>query len=198
MADVRGYTTLTEGLTPFEVTELANRFYEAGSVALLSAEGLLGQIEGDLVMGLFVPGLAGKRTYRRKSVEGACRLLEAVGYGQRGGNWLEVGVGIATGEEFVGNVGGGGYKDFTALGDVTNTAARLSSAAGAGEILVDAATYEAVADEHPCAKRRTLELKGKTRPVQAVTIRVHEVETQAASTEVSSQVKNEQATVVEG
>src|SRR5689334_17625699 len=116
MADVRGYTKLTEGLAPLEVPGLANRFYEAGSGALLSAEGLLGQIEGDLVMGLFVPGLAGKRTYRQKSVEGALRLFEAVGYGREEGNWLDVGIGIATGEEFVGNVGGGGYKDFTALG----------------------------------------------------------------------------------
>src|SRR5438128_8196414 len=61
MADVRGYTRMTEGLAPMEVTEVMNRFYEAGSKALLSAEGLLGQIGGDLVMALFVPGLAGKR-----------------------------------------------------------------------------------------------------------------------------------------
>jgi adenylate cyclase len=170
MADVRGYTTLTEGLSPLEVAALANRYYEAGSAALLGADGLLGQIEGDAVMGLFVPGLAGKREYRRKAVEGARRLLVAVGYGSPGGSWLEVGVGIATGEEFVGNVGGGGYKDFTALGDVTNTAARLSSAAAAGEILVDAHTYQAVAAEHPDAERRDLTLKGKAVPIAVAAI----------------------------
>ena len=170
MADVRGYTTLTEGLPPLEVTALANRFYEAGSAALLGADGLLGQIEGDLVMGLFVPGLAGKNEYRRKAVEGALRLLAAVGYGSSNGNWLDVGVGVATGEEFVGNVGGGGYKDFTALGDVTNTAARLSSAAQAGEILLDARTYETVADAHPDADRRELTLKGKSTPVAVAAI----------------------------
>lgn len=176
MADVRGYTTLTEGLTPLEVTALANRFYEAGSGALLHAGGLLGQIEGDLVMGLFVPGLAGKNTYRRKAVEGALRLLEAVGYGSDQGNWLNVGVGIASGEEFVGNVGGGGYKDFTALGDVTNTAARLSSTAGAGEVLLDAHTYESVAAQHPHAERRELTLKGKSSPVAVAAIRAYEGE----------------------
>ena len=160
---------MTEGLSPLEVTHLANRFYEAGSAALLSADGLLGQIEGDLVMGLFVPGLAGKNVYRRKSVRGALRLFEAVGYGGEG-NWLNLGIGIATGEEFVGNVGGGGYKDFTALGDVTNTAARLSSAAAPGELLVDAETYAAVAHDHPEAERRELELKGKSAPVEAYAI----------------------------
>jgi adenylate cyclase len=171
MADVRGYTSLTEGLSPLEVTHFANRFYEAGSHALLAADGLLGQIEGDLVMGLFVPGLAGKNSYRRKAVEGAVRLLEAVGYGQPDGNWLDVGIGIATGEEFVGNVGGGGYKDFTALGDVTNTAARLSSSAAAGEVLVDNESYEAVAEAHPNAERRSLELKGKSARTEAFAIR---------------------------
>ncbi len=174
MADVRGYTTLTEGLSPLEVTALANRFYEAGSAALLGADGLLGQIEGDLVMGLFVPGLAGKHAYRRKAVEGALRLLEAVGYGTEDGNWLDVGVGIASGEEYVGNVGGGGYKDFTALGDVTNTAARLSSAAAAGEILVDELSYESVAAEHPLAERRELTLKGKAAPVPVAAIQPYE------------------------
>jgi adenylate cyclase len=160
MADLRGYTKMTEGLAPTQVTDVVNRFYEASSKALLSAEGLLGRIEGDLVMGLFVPGLAGKREYSRKAVEGALRLLCTV-------DWLDIGVGIATGEKFVGNVGGGRFKDFTALGDVTNIAARLRSQAAAGEILMDTAAYEAVADVHPDAERRELDLKGKSAPIAA-------------------------------
>ena len=161
-ADVRGYTRMTEGISPAEVPALMNRFYETASSALLSHEGLLGQIEGDNVMGLYVPGLAGK-DYRRKAVESALELHRAV-------DWLELGVGIASGEEFVGNVGGGGYKDFTALGDVTNTSARLTSAAAAGEIVVDAETYDAVAHVYPDAERRELELKGKSQPVAAYAI----------------------------
>jgi adenylate cyclase len=163
-ADVRGYTSLTEGLAPTEVTVLMNRFYETASTALLSAEGLLGQVEGDNVMGLFVPGLAGAE-YRSKSVEGGRRLIEAVRKDEELARWLEIGVGISTGEEFVGNVGGGGYKDFTALGDVTNTAARLTAQAGPSELLVDAETYRAVSADYPNAERRELELKGKTLPV---------------------------------
>ncbi len=168
-ADVRGYTSLTEGISPAEVPVLMNRFYETASAALLSAEGLLGQVEGDNVMGLFVPGLAGK-DYPRKAVEGGLALLRAIGYGGEEGNWLDIGLGIASGEEFVGNVGGGGYKDFTALGDVTNTAARLTAKAAAGELLVDATTYKAVALAYPDAERRELELKGKSAPVEAFAI----------------------------
>ena len=114
-------------------------------------------------MGVFVPGLAGPH-YRRKAVEGGRRLLRAV-------DWLGIGIGIASGEEFVGNVGGGGFKDFTALGDVTNIAARLTAQAAAGELLMDALTYKAVAQQHPDAERRELELKGKAGPVEAFAIR---------------------------
>jgi adenylate cyclase len=169
-ADVRGYTRLTEGIAPAEVPALMNRFYASASAALLSAGGLLGQVEGDNVMGLFVPGLAGK-DYRRKAVEGAHGLLRSIGYGSDELR-LEIGLGIATGEEFVGNVGGGGYKDFTALGDVTNTAARLTAQAAAGEVLIDAMTYEAVAGDHPDAERRELELKGKSGRFEAFAIRL--------------------------
>ena len=168
-ADVRGYTNLTERLAPTEVTVLMNRFYETASSALLSREGLLGQVEGDNVMGLFVPGLAGAE-YRRKSVAGGRALIEAVRSDDELGRWFQIGVGIATGEEFVGNVGGGGYKDFTALGDVTNTAARLTAQAAGGELLVDAETYAAVIDEYPEAERRELELKGKSAPVETFRI----------------------------
>ena len=170
-ADVRGYTSLTEGLAPVEVTVLMNRFYETASSALLSAEGLLGQVEGDNVMGLFVPGLAGGE-YRRKAVDGGRALIEAVRMDDELGRWLGIGVGIATGEEFVGNVGGGGYKDFTALGDVTNTSARLTAQAAAGELLVDSETYAAVAEDYPAAERRELELKGKSAPVETFRIAV--------------------------
>ena len=163
-ADVRGYTRLTEGLAPAEVPELVNRFYATGAKALLAEEALLGQIEGDLVMALFVPGLAG-RAYRRKAVQGALGLVRAI-------DWLEVGVGIASGEEFVGNVGGGGFRDFTAVGDVTNVAARLTARAGPSEVLMDAVTYDSVAEAYPDAERRQLDLKGKSAPVESFAIKV--------------------------
>ncbi|MDP8956545.1 MAG: adenylate/guanylate cyclase domain-containing protein [Actinomycetota bacterium] len=170
-ADIRGYTSLAERMSSVEVTVLLNRFYEAASKALLRNEGLLGQIAGDEVMALFVPGFAG-RDYARKAVEGGRSLLEGVGYGSAEGNWIDVGVGICTGEEFVGNVGGGGFKDFTALGDVTNTAARLQSVASGGEIFLCGETYQSVAGAYPHAERRRLELKGKAAPVEAFVLRV--------------------------
>jgi len=112
------------------------------------------------VMGLFVPGIAGPQ-YRRKAVEASRSLARAVRYTDSAAGGLEIGIGVASGEEFVGNVGGGGYTDFTAVGDVTNTAARLTSVARDGEIIIDAPTYEAVARGYPDAERQQLALKGK-------------------------------------
>jgi adenylate cyclase len=170
-ADVRGYTSIAERLSSVEATLLLNRFYEAASRALLGQEAVLGQIAGDEVMALFVPGLAGA-AYPSKAVEAGRALLHAIGYARPEGNWLDVGVGICSGEEFVGNVGGGGFKDFTALGDVTNTAARLQGVARGGEILMCASTYQTVCDRYPEAERMELELKGKGTLVEAFRLRV--------------------------
>jgi adenylate cyclase len=122
-------------------------------------------------MALFVPGLAGS-DYRCQAVSGARSLLRAIGYGSREGSWIAVGVGVASGEEFVGNVAGGGYKDFTAVGDVTNTAARLTSSAAAGEIVVDAGTYSSVKNDFPSVECRELALKGKSGLVPSYSIPV--------------------------
>ena len=169
-ADVRGYTSLTEQRGTMAAAALVNRFYEVASKACLPFEGLLGQIAGDEVMVLFVPGLAG-RSYRQKAVQAGAALLGAAGYGAATSSWVEVGVGIASGEEFVGNVGGGGFKDFTAIGDVTNTAARLTSAAQAGEILLDAATHAAVVEDYPAAEREQMHFKGKEAAVEVFRLR---------------------------
>jgi adenylate cyclase len=170
-ADVRGYTSIAERLSSVEATLLLNRFYEAASRALLSQEAVLGQIAGDEVMALFVPGLAGA-DYPSKAVEAGRALLHAIGYAKPEGNWLDVGVGICSGQEFVGNVGGGGFKDFTALGDVTNTAARLQAVARGGEILMCSSTYQTVRDRYPHAERMELKLKGKATPVRGFRLRV--------------------------
>jgi adenylate cyclase len=170
-ADVRGYTTIAEGLSSVATTALLHRFYQAASVALLAHDAILGQIAGDEVMAIFVPGLAGKG-FPQQAVLAAAALLRGIGYGTVTGSWLEVGVGICTGEEYVGNVGGGGFKDFTAIGDVTNTAARLQASAKGGEILMCAATYDVVAATYPVAETQSLQLKGKRASVESFRIRI--------------------------
>lgn len=67
-------------------------------------------------------------------------------------------------------MGGGGFKDFTAIGDVTNTAARFQESARGGDVVMCAATYEAVAGEYPAAEPGLLDLKGKRSMVQSFRI----------------------------
>ena len=69
-------------------------------------------------------------------LEHARELLRAVGYGSGEGPFVEMGIGIDVGEAFVGNIGERALYDFTAVGDVVNTASRLQGQAAGGEIVL--------------------------------------------------------------
>jgi adenylate cyclase len=71
-------------------------------------------------------------------------------------------VGLDVGRAYVGNVGSGEVKDFTALGDVVNTAARLQSSADAGQIVVSERLFSRLSDAPAEARPTSLTLKGKS------------------------------------
>ncbi len=172
-ADVRGSTSLAEGMRPSEFASLMNRFYQVAAGALMAQEAIIDKMVGDEVMALFIPGYSGA-AYRRRAVEGALGLLRAVGYGSRSTPWLSVGAGAHAGPAFVGNVGSSGVTDFTALGDTVNTAARLQAEARPGEIVLSEALYASVADRYPAAEARTLALRGREERVNVRVLRVAE------------------------
>jgi adenylate cyclase len=175
-ADVRGSTTLAEGVRPAEFMQLMNRFYVAATDVLVPADALIDKFVGDEVVALFVPGFAGKY-HARRAIEAARELLHATGHADPGGPWLPVGVGVHTGVAFVGAIGTeGSVTDITALGDAVNSTARLASSARAGEILVSEASWSAAGLVPDDLERRELELKGRTEPMP---VRVLRVETTA-------------------
>src|SRR5438477_13040938 len=94
-------------------------------------------------------------------------LLKAVGFGGDAEPWLPLGVGMDFGRAFVGNVGVGEVKDFTAIGDVVNTASRLQAEASAGQIVLSDKVFEMVRERYPDAPGVELQLKGKAEPVVA-------------------------------
>ena len=96
-------------------------------------------------------------------------FLAAAGYGDEE-PWVEIGVGLDFGAAFVGNVGAGDVKDFTAIGDVVNTAARLQSAAGSGEIVISSRVAERAEPSVSDAAPRELSLKGKSLPEQTMVL----------------------------
>lgn len=168
-ADVRGFTSMAERQAPGEVAALLNRFY-AGAVEALCEHAIIDKLVGDQVMALYLPQVFDDDPARHM-VGDAQALLRAAGYGEAR-PWVDLGVGLDYGIAHVGNVGAGEVKDFTAVGDVVNTAARLQAAAGGGEILISDRVRARVGGGPAGADTRELPLKGKSRPEVATVLRV--------------------------
>jgi adenylate cyclase len=168
-ADVRGSTGLAERLPPRDFNRLMGRFFDAGAKVLIEHDAWVDKFVGDEIIGIFVPALATDE-HAKRGVDAAQALLRATGYGSPSGPWVPVGVGVNTGVAYVGSIGEENDTELTAMGDIVNVTARLSSVAAAGEILVttDAA---AAAGLDAGLDRRSLDLKGKTEPVEVVVLR---------------------------
>jgi len=163
-ADVRGSTALAETMSPTEFSRLINRFYNMATDVMVHSDALIDKIIGDQVAGMYVPGFAGAG-HARKAVEAAQEILKVTGHGTPEGPWISLGVGVHTGIAFVGSVGSEqGTSDITVLGDAPNTAARLSTSAKQGEILISEAAYSTAGLHLDSPKQRDLELKGKSEP----------------------------------
>ena len=172
-ADIRGSTALAETLSPREFQQLLARFYRVATGALIAQDAVIDKFVGDEVVALFIPAMV-QDAHATRAIAAARRLLEATGHGSPAGPWLPVGVGISSGVAYVGSVGEGEHVEFTALGDIVNVAARLAGAAAGGEILVtmEAATRAGLAMDG--LERRSLELKGKSAPVDVVAVQSQE------------------------
>jgi len=162
-ADIRGSTTLAEGMTPTAFRTLLDRFYDVAARVLVANDGIVDKFVGDEVVGIFIPALAHDE-HPARAIAAARALLDATGHGHSGEPWLPVGAGVATGTAFVGSVGETHTAAMTALGDVVNVTARLASAAGPGEILVNERAAEQGDLVIGSLEIRRLELKGKTQP----------------------------------
>jgi adenylate cyclase len=169
-ADVRGSTALAENTSAGEFRELMERYYDTAAATVFEHDGIVDKFVGDELVAIFFPLLAGDE-HARHGLDAAQAVLQATGHADPDGPWVPVGAGLHTGRAWVGAVGEGVHVSITALGDAVNTAARLASAAAAGEILVSVDAAEAVALD-PDLPRRSLELKGKQEVVDVVSLTV--------------------------
>src|SRR5207249_11865515 len=112
------------------------------------------------------PPLLGER-WEDEMLRDASELLAQVGDRSEAGSPLPLGIGLDVGEAFVGNVGSGEVKDFTALGDVVNTAGRLQSSARAGVSVIAERLYRRLTQPPREARATSLELKGKSEATPA-------------------------------
>ena len=168
--DVRGFTTLSEQLPPNEAVILLNRFYNLAARSVFALDGTLDKMVGDQVMAFFGSPFR-PEDHPARAVRAALDIVAGMEASLPSENSLRAGASVASGLMFMGNVGEGEVRDFTVIGDVVNTAARLQGEALPGEVLITEDTYRTVAAQFPDAPQRTLALKGKEEPVAVRVLR---------------------------
>ena len=170
-ADIRNSTTLAEQLSSSDFHALLDRFYQTAAEVIYANDGGVDKFVGDEIVAMFFPLMSGAR-HAASAVNAAQGLLRATGHGQPGGPWVPIGVGVNSGLAWVGAVGDEAHTEITAVGDNVNITARLASAAHAGEVLVTIEAARAAGLDIAAHERRSLELKGKERPTEVVSLRV--------------------------
>ena len=164
-ADLVGFTTLSEGNDPEQVKNVVDRCFQRLVSVVESYGGKVDKIIGDAVVALFGAPVAHEDDAER-AVRAALRMQEILGDAATDfGAALELRVGVNTGEVLVGALRAGG--DYTAMGDVVNTAQRLEAEAAPGEVLVGPATRESTGDGVIYEFRGSLDVKGRAETVEA-------------------------------
>lgn len=128
-SDIRSYTTLSENLSPEAVVGWLNEYFAAQVAVILRHRGTVDKFIGDAVMAFWGAPLE-QPEQERLAARCAAEMVRtarkmAEDWKLRGGPPLAIGVGIATGDAVVGNVGAPQLRAYTAIGDTVNLASRL-------------------------------------------------------------------------
>jgi class 3 adenylate cyclase len=176
-ADLRGFTRLTETIEVDKVVAMLNEYFAVITEAAYRYDGTIFSIAGDcLLVGFNVPFPQEDATVRawrtaQDMVAGFAPVL--AGWTQGGGLPTGVGIGIASGEAIIGNIGSPHHMSYTIIGDAVNTAARLMQMARGGELLVSGTIYDSIRELVPAgsvASRGKVSLRGKTEATSVYSI----------------------------
>jgi class 3 adenylate cyclase/tetratricopeptide (TPR) repeat protein len=164
-ADLVGFTTFSETADPEHVKNIVDRCFERLAADVNAYGGQVDKIVGDAIVALFGAPVAHEDDAER-AVRAALQmqrtLAELRSLHQVG---AEMRVGVNTGEVLVGALRAGG--DYTAMGDVVNTASRLQTAARPGQVLVGPATHDATQGQVRYDSMGSIAVKGREEPVEA-------------------------------
>jgi len=168
-SDIRGFTSLSERMSPDEIaTLLTDYFTEMVEIVFLHG-GTLDKFMGDALMALWGAPLAHDDDADRavRAAIAMQQVLERLNevWRLQGRPVLSVGIGINAGEVFAGNIGSARRLEYTVIGDAVNTAARLCAEAGPGEILIAEPLYASLRRPPPVSALTPVPLRGKARPV---------------------------------
>lgn len=169
-ADIRGFTKMSENLDPWAISALLNEYFNRMTEIIFKNGGTIDKFIGDAIMILFGAPIAQEDAVYR-AVKTAHEMREALQEMRQ--NWAEnsetafhIGIGINTGEAFVGNLGSDNHKEYTALGDAVNIAARLESTALPDQILFSENVVQEVGSQIEYKELDAVTLKGKSRPLK--------------------------------
>ena len=163
-ADIRGFTTVAEQLSPERVVTLLNDYLAAMTDVVFKYDGTVDKFLGDGLMALFGAPLGHSDDVRHAL---ACAKEMQSAFNQLRQKWcaeglpdLQQGIGINTGEAVVGSIGSTRRLDYTAIGDAVNTAQRLQGLAAGGQILISASPFSRL-DNEPAEPLGAMTVKGK-------------------------------------
>jgi class 3 adenylate cyclase len=165
-ADLRGFTPFSERTTPDRVVAMLNRYFGRAVPVLLANGGTIVQFVGDAVMALFnAPARQPDHALRAaRAALGMQAAIEEVA--EREPDWPRFRVGVNTGPALVGNIGSDEFRNFTAIGDTVNLAARLEQeVAEAGQVILGPTTHEAIKHLAIARSLDPIEVKGKRDPI---------------------------------
>ena len=170
-ADLSSFTELTHDLGAERTHEVVDAFLRMATEVLVKHDAFIDKYIGDAVMALFNVPMR-HEDHARRAILAATELESALqSLASRFGLSLQASVGIATGYARVGRLGSEDNKDYTAIGDVVNLAARLQGKAGPGDILISAESYGKHSAEFPEAISEQVLLKGFREPVTSYRLR---------------------------
>jgi adenylate cyclase len=174
-ADLAGFTSLSETMTPSEVTLMLNAIFARLTEAVFEFEGTVDKFIGDEIMAFFGAPIA-QEDHAERAVRCAVRMRECLvefNASRPGEAELAMSIGINSGPVIVGDIGSPQRKDYTVIGDTVNTAKRIESqAAKGGKIVIGPATYELVKDCCRCEALPLMALKGKLEQLQLYSVEV--------------------------
>lgn len=164
-ADLRGYTSFSERRAPSEVVAMLNAAFGVAVPAILAEGGTVVQFMGDAVMAIFnapnpQPDHAMRAARAALDMQRAVRSLPGSGTRPR------FRVGLNSGLALVGNIGAAQMRNYSAIGDTTNLAARLQTWAPEGSVVMGAGTYQLVREHVIVRPMGSPELKGKSVAVE--------------------------------
>ncbi|MBA3339010.1 MAG: FHA domain-containing protein [Gemmatimonadaceae bacterium] len=168
-SDIRGFTALSETMNPDAMATLLTEYFTEMVECVFRHEGTLDKFIGDAVMAQWGAPIGGADDADR-AMKASLEMMDEldklnVRWAAEGRPTLEIGIGLNFGEAFAGNIGSERRFEFTVIGDTVNTASRLCSAAGGGEILLSDEMRRALSAPPPLAECPPMELKGKAQPV---------------------------------